>query len=964
VRAARYCLFGSFVLDRLDERLWKGSMAVPLGNKAFAVLDRLTAQPNQLVTKDELLSAVWPDTAVSEAVLTTAARDIRAAIEDDARTPRFLETVYGRGYRFIGRVECAEVRPDAGPSQDGSLVGRDAERARLHDLFADVLRRHDRRLALIAGEAGIGKTALVDAVTEALSVSTGMWVARGQCVDQYGAGEAYMPLVEALFRLSREAGAAVIAPLRDHAPDWAAHLSLVDSPLHTSGSRVRPDRMLRELAQAVEAIAAARPLVLVLEDLQWSDRATLDWLAYVVRRRDPARLLILGTYRPPAALLHCTPLRDVLPELRNQPQTTEIVLDYLTRDAIRMYVRQRCGDHLELDDMIDVFQRRTGGHPFLLAGITDDLVQRARTAGNRPDLRSGASAFPSTVRQFVEDRIQRLADGDRIILEAASIVGEQFSTAAVAAVTGRVEEEVEARCAALTQHDRILIADAPSISDGAVSPRYRFRHALLQDATYLGISPERRARLHLAVGLQLETTSGSLAASFASALAVHFDEGRDPERAINYREQAARNAVQRAAYHDAEQHLSRALVLTSSLPATSDRLQREAACSLLLAQVLQARRGWGVEEVRREYARAHDLCTALGDSASLLKATWGLIAASVVRAEYAPTQSLAKDLLRLAKRRGDEMFRMAAHAELAGSSLLLGRAASACRHFAAAEKLSAGDRRPYGVDIFGVDMRIFAGMWATHATWYLGYPDRARRRATELLNTAESIDHPFTQTIALAYAAMLAQFCGDRQDVCRLADAAIAHASEHDFPYYRAWAVGLRGWTLASDPGGVRGIDEIRDAIAMLQSTAGTRLPYYRALLAEACAATGRVDEGLTVLVPAFEEVEKTGERWWEPELHRIRGELLRQSMDRCEAEECFRTAMDVASRRGARALRLRAAVGLTRMLRGSADEKHAHALLAEARNSFTEGFSTPDMRTAHALLESWRGSESLNQTG
>lgn len=927
--SARCCLFGPFVLDRLDERLWKGSTAVPLGGKALAVLERLLGQPNQLVTKDEILTAVWPDTAVSEAVLTTAVREIRAAIEDDARTPRLLETVYGRGYRFIGLVEYAHDRPApvASTSRNALLVGRDAERTRLHDLFADVLRRNQRRLALIAGEAGIGKTALVDAFTAALPVGRGAWLARGQCVDQYGAGEAYMPLLEAIFRLARDAGTAVTAPLRGHAPDWAAHLSLADSTSQPSTPPVRPERMLRELAQAVEAITAARPLVLVLEDLQWSDRATLDWLAYMVRRRDPARLLILGTYRPPAVLVHHTPLRDVLPELRHQPQTTEIVLDYLTRDAIALYVRRRCGDDAPLDDVIDVLQRRTGGHPLFLAGIADDLVPSAGTAGGRTDLRAAASAFPSTVRQFVEDRIQQLPDGDRIVLEAASIVGEQFSTAAVAAVTGRREEDVEAMCATWSQHDRILVADAPMVRpDGVVSPRYRFRHALFQEAAYLRISPERRARLHHAVGLQLEATYGRLVPSFASELAVHFDEGRDPGRAIAYREQAARNAIQRSAYHDAEHHLSRAYVLASSLPETHDRLRREAACSLLLAQVLEARRGWGVEEVRRQYARAHDLCRALGDDASLLQASWGLIAASMVRAEYARTRSLAMDLLRLAKHRRDEVFRMAAHAELGGTALLLGRAASACRHFAAAEALYARDSRRSGVDIFGMDMGVFTAIWATHATWYMGDPHRARRRATEILESAEAVGHPFTQTIALAYAAMLAQFCGDRVEVSRLADGAIAHATEHDFPYYRAWAEGLRGWTVAGEAGSECGIDKMRDAIATLQSTAGIRLPYYRALLAEGYAAAGRVDEGLDVLALAFEEIRRTGERWWEAELYRIKGELLRHSTDGVsrDAESCFRTAMDIAGKQGAISLRLRAAASLTRLLRGTSNKYDA----------------------------------------
>jgi DNA-binding winged helix-turn-helix (wHTH) protein len=953
VSPSRCYRFGAFVLDRLDERLWMGTAPVPLGGKALAVLERLLARPNQLVTKDELLSAVWPDTAVTEAVLTTAVRHIRSAIGDNARRRRLVETVYGRGYRFVGQVEPVDEppTPGAGAPTESSLVGREAEWARLHELLQHVRHRQERRIVLIAGEAGIGKTALIHAFTAAACVDSDVQVAYGHCVDQYGAGEAYMPLLEALVRLSGDAGPEVAALLREHAPNWIAHLPGGDQPPPASAP-VRPERMLRELAQAVEAIGSARPLLLVLEDLQWSDRATLEWLAYMVRRRDPARLLVLGTYRPPGALPHHTPLREVVPELRHQAQTTEVVLDYLAPDAVRQYVQRRCGDSPELYALAGVLHRRTGGHPLFLAGIVDGLVSPGGAAGAPIDTRLAATSIPVNVRKFIEDRVQQLSSHDRAVLEAASVVGEQFSIAAVAGATDLPEGEVEATCAAWSQHDRILVADGTAAwPDGTISALYRFRHALFQETIYLHISPERRARLHAAIGNRLEAASGPGAASLAAELAVHFDEGRDPVKAIAYREQAARNAIQRSAYHDAQHHLSRAQVLVRGLPPGRDRLRREAACALLLAQVLEAREGWGVEGVLRQYAQARDLCLALGDDASLLRATWGLTAASVVRAKYRRTQASAMELLRLARRRHDALYRRAAHTELGGTALLLGRSRAARRHFAAAEALGAGDGRRSSIEIFGMDIGIFTRVWATHATWYIGFPDRAQERVTEVLRAAASGGHPFTVTIALAYAAMLAQFRRDRAETRRLADAAIAHATEHDFPYYRAFAEALRGWTLTTD-GRDCGIREMRDAIAILRSIAGIRLPFYHALLAEGFLAAGCVEDGLQAVAQALAQVEGTDERWWEPELHRVRGELLRRSIGGThEAAACFRTAIDVARRNGARPLELRAAVGLVRLLGASAGGKDSRSLLRERYDAFTEGSETVDLQEARAAL-------------
>src|SRR5262249_23786111 len=247
---------------------------------------------------------------VSESILTVAIRTLRRVLGDQARTPCFIETVHGRGYRFIAPVSATMPperpmmgRPRRSPpsivSRPPLFVGPDAELAQLEQWWTTV-QQGQRQVGCLVGEPGIGKTALVETFVAQVSATEDVWVGHGQCLDHYGMGEAYLPILEALGRLCREPeGASLVTVLRQSAPSWLLHLPVLvaaeaGEPLECLVSGVTPARMLRELAEALEVLTATRPLVLVLEDLHWSDHATLEWLAYVVRRRDPARLLLLG----------------------------------------------------------------------------------------------------------------------------------------------------------------------------------------------------------------------------------------------------------------------------------------------------------------------------------------------------------------------------------------------------------------------------------------------------------------------------------------------------------------------------------------------------------------------------------------------------------------------------------------------------------------------------------------------
>jgi DNA-binding winged helix-turn-helix (wHTH) protein/predicted ATPase len=947
----QFC-FHEFRLDLHDERLWRRGENVPLGHKAFGVLVRLLSEPGQLVTKYELVASAWPDTAVGDAVLTTAMRELRLALGDDARSPRFIETVHGRGYRFIAPVHAANTSTPL-PLVSDVLVGREQELAQLHALH-EVAQQGTRRIALIAGEAGIGKTTLVDAFVAGVVEEGRTVVGHGQCVEQYGAGEAYLPILEALGRMGRDPNIALREILREQAPDWLAHLPTLAGDTKPPIGPVTPARMLRELADALETLAAREPLILVLEDLHWSDIATLEWLAYAARRRDPARLLICATYRPLETLLHNDALRRLTRELARLPQCTELVLDYLPTGAVKAYVAQRMGNISGLSEMAEVVLRRTGGHPLFMSAIIDELLRTANS--HTTDTTLIRKVVPPGIRQFTEYRLEQLNREDREVLEAACVAGDPFPVATLASSLGLPEEMIESCCATWERCGQFVFAIEPvAWPDGTLTQRYRFRHALYQEVLYARISPERRARLHSATGERLEKAYASQEAMIAAELALHFEQGRQADRAVSYLLQAARNALERSGYAEGQTHLDRGEKLLPLLAPGAQRSRRELELLLLLGRVLAATRGWAVQEVESVFDRARLVAGELQDTQALLRALWGLIGVTFVGADFRKAQTFGREVLELATTLRDPVYGVLGHMEIGGTALHLGEpAAISMRHFEEAYGLYHVEQHSRHIANFGVDMGVFSRSWATHCWWHKGYLRRACTKSDEALAIARELSHPLTLAVALGYAAMLQQFRRDSPQIDALAEATISVCREHGFPYYLAWAEVLQGWSLTVRGNYVDGIGGMRRGIELLEAKAGARLPYYRALLAEGCLWAGDFDAGLEAVAQAFRDAGKTGECWWDSELHRLHGELIQMQPngDGHGAEECFERAMSTARAQEAKSLELRAAVSLARLWHKQGRGGDAQTVIQRTYNLFSDGLDDPDLRDARTLLD------------
>ncbi len=414
------------------------------------MLRYLVAHPGRLVTKAEVQQHVWAGTHVSDSVLRASVKEIRAALGDAAGAPRYVETVGRQGYRFLGGGD-REAPP---PLTAGPLVGRQGEVAALEGWFQRAA-HGTRQLVFVSGEAGVGKTTVVELFLARLAAGSGGWTARGQCVEHSGEGEPYLPFLEALGRLGHGPERdTVLTVLRRYAPMWLAHLpGLVSEPeLERLQGRLHgttPARMLRELAEALEGLTADRALVLVLEDLQWSDPSTVECLAYLAQRPEPARLLVLGTYRPVEVLLQGHPLRGMVQELCGRGQAVDLRLEFLSAADVAAYVAGRLGGPVAAPLTAFVYTR-TDGNALFMVNIVEHLVQQGmvvRRAGQWT-LREGPEAqvgsLPAGLRALLLRRIEALAPEARQVLEAASVVGEEFAVAAVAAGVQGAMEAVEA----------------------------------------------------------------------------------------------------------------------------------------------------------------------------------------------------------------------------------------------------------------------------------------------------------------------------------------------------------------------------------------------------------------------------------------------------------------------------------------------------------------------------------------
>lgn len=940
--------FPPFRLDLANQELWRGGERVPLRAKPFAVLAYLVRHPGRLILRDELSSAVWPDTHVGEGLLRGYIRELRNVLGDDAEQPRFIETVARRGYRFVAPVagHAAESAPGAGPaSVPPPLVGRAEELRELEELLAEA-ERGSRRIVFVTGEAGIGKTTLVDAFVAAAEAGRNVRSARGQCVEHFGSCEAYLPVLEALGRLGRSPdGGEVVRVLARHAPTWLVELPALVSDadlevVHRRAQGATRERMLRELADAFEVLTASRPLVLVLEDVHWSDPSTLDLLSVLARRRERARLLVIATYRAADVPSGAHPLAAMKRELQVHDLCAEIPLRALDTDEVAEVLALRLPEALRSEQLGRSIHAATEGNPLFVVSVADWWMERGVPA-------AGLGGVPDTLRHMIEHQIDRLPPATQRVLEAASAIGAGFASAAVAAVLGEPEEPIDALCDALADRELFLRARQGEAEAGG---GYAFVHALYRQVLYDRLPPARRERVHRRIGEWLEARYGALAGDRAAELALHFEEGREPERALHWLDLAAKNAMRRHACSEATQLLGRALARLAALPAAPDTPGRELALRMALGTAHLMTRGYAAPEVRQAYARAHELSRHLPDGPELLFALAGLFRFSFVGADLKLARELSEQALRVAERTHPALVGIA-HSLVGLPLLSLAEFPAARGHFERALALYDFERHRTLAFEHGDDPALTALAFLAIVLWTTGFPDQALARVREGEALADRIDAPYCRAFAQTFLAWVRVRRGEAAETLAACDAGMALAAEHGFAFLHGEGAIFRGWALAELGRAQEGIAQIRAGLAR-QRAAGADIgrPTHLSLLAEACRKAGLAAEGLAAAEEGLALAAAMGDRAHEAELHRVKGELLLAAGREGEGRRCLEDALATARRQGARSLELRAALSLARTGRGRARSADL-GRLRDVCTSFTEGFETADLRAARSLL-------------
>jgi len=576
--------FESFRLDTSNECLWHDGAQIALPPKPFAILRYMVENPGRLITHDELLDALWPETYVQPQVLRTYMLELRKVLGDNVDSQRFIQTIPKRGYCFVARVtEGAEAKngfthlPEVGIASravNPAFIDRVEEIHRLQAALQSAA-AGQRQVVCVSGGAGIGKTALVDAFVRA-NTSPSITIAYGQCVEALGRKEEYYPLMEALAHLCASPdGERACRVLARIAPGWLPAAGGGSSAATDPATQVRSVRMPGELCAALEELAGEKPLILVFEDLHWADDATLGVISALARRRTPARLMILATYRAPDGSADQA-LKSLKQDLLVRRLCMELSLGPLGRGAVGQLVSRELGQDSLPPGLDEFIYARSEGNPLFVKAMLEHLIAERYLvrdeAGGSSSWRQRApfpaveSGVPDELSQMIELEIERLGPDDQGLLEAASMMNVAFPAWAVAAALDKDTAETEEACDELARRLYFVRrAGEDELPDGTRSAFYVFAHGLYREVLYQRQSASRRARRHTRIAERLAQLFAGREVNVAQEMAMHYEAAGNWQRAASVLLSAAQNACSRNALPQAEVFLERALSLAENL---------------------------------------------------------------------------------------------------------------------------------------------------------------------------------------------------------------------------------------------------------------------------------------------------------------------------------------------------------------------------------------------------------------
>jgi hypothetical protein len=483
---------------------------------------------------------------------------------------------------------------------------------------------------------------------------------------------------------------------------------------------------------------------------------------------------------------------------------------------------------------------------------------------------------PESLRQMIEQQLERLRVEEQRVLEIASVAGMEFSTAAVAAAAAIDMVAVDETCEELARRVCFLRpGDVGEWPDGTVAARYGFIHALYQHVLYERVGAARRLRLHQRIGEREEVAYRERVSEIAAELAMHFEQGRDYGRAVKYLYRTAVNATRRHANQEALHALVKGVGLLRALPDTAERARQELRMQAALGQALMATKGYAAPGVEEAFARARELCGQMDETPWLFTVLAGLWGFYVVQAQLQTAYELAEQLLRLAQRKQEPALLIEAHFAVGCTLLFRGELGPAREHLE--EGVALGDsqqRQPHTLRAVQ-DPVTSCSAYAAWTLWFLGYADQAIKRGHKTLARAQELGHPFSLVFTLDLMATLHLCRREARCTQERAEELLTLATDQEYALWSATGTIIRGWALARQGQEAEGLAQIHQGLATMRATGTAARSYCLVILTDVQVQANQVEEGLTTLATALAEIHSTGECLYEAELYRLQGELL-----------------------------------------------------------------------------------------
>ena len=858
-------------------------------------------------------------------------------------------------YRVLGESGAQSRLEVAAATGLTPLVGRTSEVTLLLEHWAQSSEGLGQ-VVLLSGEAGIGKSRLVEALHERVEHEHCPRITL-RC-SPYHTNSALYPVLEHIQRLLHfhpddtpqaklarleQALAQSRLPLQETMPLLAAWLSL-PHPASYPPLRLSPQQQRQKTQDALVAWLLAeaerQPVLLVGEDLHWADPSTLEWLGLFMEQVPTARLLTLLTCRP-----------EFRPPWPPRSYLTQLTLTRLSRPQVEEMVRLVAGGKPLPAEVVQHIVGQTDGVPLYVEEMTklvleSGLVQaredRYELTGPLPAL-----AIPTTLRDALMARLDRLTTA-KAVAQLGATLGRTFNYELLCAVAQLDEITLQRELGRLVEAELFYQRGQPP------QATYLFKHALIQEAAYQSLLKSTRQQYHERTAQVLAERFPETVEAQPELLAHHYTEAGLMAQATPYWQRAGQRASERSAHMEAIAHLTRGLEVLNTLPDTPERTQQELVLQTTLGPALLATKGYAAPEVGRVYARAQDLCQQVGETPQIFSTLYGLYYFHVIRAEFHRARALAEQLLRMAQHHQDHSFLLLAHLALAGALFHLGELTLGRTHVEQGMALYDAQQHHALAFRYGIDPGVYFLSYAARPLWLLGFPEQARTSIREALTLARTLAHPFSLAFALHWAATTHQWRREAPAAQEQAEASMAFSREQGFALWVPGGTILRGWALTEQGQMAEGIAQMRQGMTAWQATgAEVDRPYYLALLAEGYGKAGQAEAGLHVLAEALTVVDAIEERYYEAELYRLQGVLLLACSTEhdTEAETCFRQALDIARRQQAKSWELRAAMSLAQLWQQQGKRDEAHDMLAPIYGWFTEGFDTADLQEAQVLL-------------